>query len=630
MVPSTLCFGANFGSALPSGPLPTTPPSMELENSTGGNLEHPDGPSSGHHVNSQVARPFSDENRQDSRSPPPTPIWEQIRLPNPMPERERLQGVQNYGTWYPRILNRLRQMSLAQVALGITRCPEILISTRESECGDTITNRFHLVDQATLGYINDQLSNEIMSATRTIMTSCELLAFLDREYGSGNPSQREALAGKLTTQLNDLSFPDDLHRLDEFITRVDAIRANLLDLGKPMSDTELGMKVVQKLPDNRFSKSDAVMNDPRWTLIRQRLRLIPLLDSTKVRSSHGHNKRPRTSASDTNTPQCSFCNRPGHRLADCRDSARAKQLLSAERSSCPPQKKVTFSGSQKPHHKVNSVSTESDNKINLIEIYSNESNLVVSDSVGSTVARSDRVNSTGDSPCLSTDIMIDSGCTTNSFCTAQFFTQYCVNSDNDRNVEIANNSKLTIAGSGSVSLLLEQPDNRPSVNMTLANAIHVPDLAGNYLSVSAAADKGLIVVFNSTNVLLYTAHDRNLVAIGQRKGNLYYFSTRPTENHQQQLNTLTLSNDASHATWHARLGHINPKNFKFLSAEARPESKLQEIIKIFSVNLVYTVKVHGLRSVVTPDQNAAPRQFLDASPQTCAVHFRQLPLEKFI
>ena len=324
------------------------------------------------------------------------------------------------------------------------------------------------------------------------------------------------------------------------------------------------MKVVQKLPDNRFSKSDAVMNDPRWTLIRQRLRLVPLLDSTKVRTSHGQNKRPRTSASDTNTPQCSFCNRPGHRLADCRDSARAKQLLSAERSSCPPQKKVTFSGSQKPHHKVNSVSTESDNKINLIEIYSNKSNLVVSDSVGSTVARSDRVNSSGDSTCLSTDIMIDSGCTTNSFCTAQYFTQYCVNSDNDRNVEIANNSKLTIAGSGSVSLQLEQPDNRPPVNMTLANAIHVPDLAGNYLSVSAAADKGLIVVFNSTNVLLYTAHDRNLVAIGQRKGNLYYFSTRPTENHQQQLNTLTLSNDASHATWHARLGHINPKNLQIL------------------------------------------------------------------
>ena len=178
MVPSTLRFGANFGSALPSGPLPTTPPSMELENSTGGNLEHPDGPSSGHHVNSQVARPFSDENRQDARSPPSTPIWEQIRLPNPMPERERLQGVQNYGTWYPRILNRLRQMSLAQFALGIARCPEILISTRECECGDTITNRFHLVDQATLGYINDQLSNEIMCATRNIMTSCKLLAFL--------------------------------------------------------------------------------------------------------------------------------------------------------------------------------------------------------------------------------------------------------------------------------------------------------------------------------------------------------------------------------------------------------------------------------------------------------------------
>ena len=101
MVPSTLRVGPKFGSALPSGPLTTTPTSMELQNSTGGNHEHPDGTSSGHHVNSQVDRPFSDENREDSRSPPPTPISEQIRLPNPMPERERVQGVQNYGTCTP-------------------------------------------------------------------------------------------------------------------------------------------------------------------------------------------------------------------------------------------------------------------------------------------------------------------------------------------------------------------------------------------------------------------------------------------------------------------------------------------------------------------------------------------------
>ena len=223
----------------------------------------------------------------------------------------------------------------------------------------------------------------------------------------------------------------------------------------------------------------------------------------------------------------------------------------------------------------------------MIEIYSNKSNLVVSGSAGSTVARSDRVNSTADLPCLSTDIMIDSGCTTNSFCTAQYFTQYCVNSDNDRNVEIANNSKLTIAGYGSVSIQLEQPHNRPPVNMTSPNAIHVPDLAAKYLSVSAAADKGLIVVFNSTHVLIYTAHDRNLVAIGQRKGNLYYFSTRPTNNHQQQLNTLTLFNDASHATWHAQLGHKNPKNLKILVRGSATGIKITGNNKIF-LRILYT------------------------------------------
>jgi hypothetical protein len=129
-------------------------------------------------------------------------VWEQIRLPSSLPERERLQGAQNYGSWYPRVLNRLRQMSLAHVALGQARCPGSLTINGDSNCGGNITNRFHLVDQATLGYLNDQLSNEIMSAARTCASSRVLMRHLDQEYGSGNPSLREAIAGQLNAQLD--------------------------------------------------------------------------------------------------------------------------------------------------------------------------------------------------------------------------------------------------------------------------------------------------------------------------------------------------------------------------------------------------------------------------------------------
>ena len=96
----------------------------------------------------------------------------------------------------------------------------------------------------------------------------------------------EAIAGQLAAQLTNLSFPTDLSRIDaDFITQVDAIQANQLALGKPFSDTNLGMKVIEKLPNNRFSKSDAIMNNPTWAIIRQRLRLVSLSERNSAQAA---------------------------------------------------------------------------------------------------------------------------------------------------------------------------------------------------------------------------------------------------------------------------------------------------------------------------------------------------------
>ena len=54
---------------------------------------------------------------RNTTSAQPECVWEQIRLPTALPERDRLQGVQNYSTWYARILNRLRHRE--EVRCGI-------------------------------------------------------------------------------------------------------------------------------------------------------------------------------------------------------------------------------------------------------------------------------------------------------------------------------------------------------------------------------------------------------------------------------------------------------------------------------------------------------------------------------
>ena len=74
---------------------------------------------------------------------------------------------------------------------------------------------------------------------------------LDSQYGSGNPILQEAFSAQLMSQLDRLSFPDDMSRADtDVITQVDAIQAKLSDLGKPMTDNDFGLIVIEKLPGN--------------------------------------------------------------------------------------------------------------------------------------------------------------------------------------------------------------------------------------------------------------------------------------------------------------------------------------------------------------------------------------------
>lgn len=69
---------------------------------------------------------------------------------------------------------------------------------------------------------------------------------------------------------------------------------------------------------------------------------------------------------------------------------------------------------------------------------------------------------------------------------------------------------------------MSQPGDSPAVTMAMQNAIHIPGLTGNYFSVNAATDTGLVVVvFDATNVMLFTSENRKLIAIGGRKGNMY-------------------------------------------------------------------------------------------------------------
>ena len=73
----------------------------------------------------------------------------------------------------------------------------------------------------------------------------------------------------------------------------------------------------------------------------------------------------------------------------------------------------------------------------------------------------------------------------------------------------------------------------------------------------------MLVLFDPSNVYLFSIETRQLMAIGERKGNLYYLSANAAH-YLNQLNSLALSNAASEPIWHARMGHINNERLRLL------------------------------------------------------------------
>ena len=89
---------------------------------------------------------------------------------------------------------------------------------------------------------------------------------------------------------------------------------------------------------------------------------------------------------------------------------------------------------------------------------------------------------------------------------------------------MADNSDIKITGTGIVSLKKVPYKSAESLILNLHNTNHIPQLSGNYFSVSAAADSGIICVFDEDSVSLYSALDSDVIAVGPRRDNSYYIN----------------------------------------------------------------------------------------------------------
>ena len=117
--------------------------------------------------------------------------------------------------------------------------------------------------------------------------------------------------------------------------------------------------------------------------------------------------------------------------------------------------------------------------------------------------------------------IVDSGATCHICNDRQSFTDFHT-LEKPQDVTLGDGHALSAIGTGNVNLELVL-GNGKTRGCKLHNVLYVPKLAFNLLSVSKATEAGKRVLFHPTDCQIVDCNDK-VVALGVRKGNLYYLS----------------------------------------------------------------------------------------------------------
>jgi len=144
--------------------------------------------------------------------------------------------------------------------------------------------------------------------------------------------------------------------------------------------------------------------------------------------------------------------------------------------------------------------------------------------------------------------LIDSGATEHMCADRQAFVSY---ESVERDVVIGDGSVIRATGRGDVELSLSVEGHL--VIATLANVLHVPSMATNLFSVSAATRLGYRAVFGVKDVK-FVAPDGAVAACGERIGDMFHLVIE-----QSAVAAVAVKSDEEDEIWHQRFGHISMK-----------------------------------------------------------------------
>lgn len=152
----------------------------------------------------------------------------------------------------------------------------------------------------------------------------------------------------------------------------------------------------------------------------------------------------------------------------------------------------------------------------------------------------------------------DSGATDHMTFQRELFHNYTELPNGLNHVRVGDGRKLNVVGRGNIKV---QISDGTEAEYTISDVLLVPELDGNFISISKAAKSMDIHFEEATGRVLFLKQNKILVE-GYEAGGLYKLNVKPKTTKEACLNTVCIE---PIKLWHDRLGHVNFKTLQEMS-----------------------------------------------------------------
>ena len=316
---------------------------------------------------------------------------------------------------------------------------------------------------------------------------------------------------------------DSFSSIQQYVHHILSICEQLESTGQPFADNVVGGIILGGLPDEfrplilgiQGSKQSTSIEFVKSLLLQDNLKDIGINSV----SAYATNKT-QSSSTGAKGPRCYECHEYGHIRANCDKRKHAK-------------KSSTKHGKQKQTTSTNFAA------LSLT------------------------------TPAISTDWFLDSGATAHLTSNRNWLKEFAPESNKE--VGIANGTKLFSTGSGVVSILLQT-----GCTMDAQDVLHVPDLSLNLLSVHKIVRHGRSVIFDKNGCRIVDkeleVNSKCVLGTATQVNGMYRLDCQQPSSFVAETSGVTTN------LWHCRLGHLNHSSMQLLHNKMATGLKVDKIV----------------------------------------------------